>query len=90
MSNDSDLAFMKEFTSQLREHRKTHFEKNWFYKFWSLFGDAFFWDHKMGCYRYDLGGKQFDFYPKANKVFHHPTQRWIKPGLRWMIKTYLK
>lgn len=41
------------------------------------------YNNKFEINFYDFG--VIDFYPKANKVLIRRTNKWIKPGLKWII-----
>ena len=76
-------------TKIIREERTERFDENWLFKFKDKFKDDFRYIEKMFCWRLmDDKKNNIDFYPKANKVFIHSKNKWIKPGLDYLIKTY--
>jgi hypothetical protein len=101
---DNDLKAMGIGKKVLREERNEKFEEKWLPKFKAKFPDMEYIG-KMFCWRIIEPGeiitieedltestrhRYIDFYPKSNKVFVHAQNKWIKPGLRYLIEKYFK
>lgn len=86
---ESDLAYLGKMTKVLREERAENFEEKWYDKLLVIFGTITSWDDGT---RYTFATQrhgEMTFYPKANKVLIHKSGLWKKPGLKWLIQTYL-
>jgi hypothetical protein len=86
-TEDNDLRALGLSTKVLREQRLERFEDEYLEKITS--------SPKVINYRVNTEGFTFwlnngnilDYYPKANKVLIRRTNKWIKPGLQYLIKT---
>jgi hypothetical protein len=70
------------------------FEDNWYATFQKKFGEHFWFDDKKFCYSLELtqdtsNTQIVDYYPKADKILIRKENRWIKPGLSWLIANVL-
>jgi hypothetical protein len=88
---ESDSKALGLLTKALREQRNEKFDEKWLSIFKEQFGDKFLWIEKMYCYRimHENGIDYTDYYPKANKIFIRHLNKWIKPGLQYLVKHYL-
>ena len=86
---ENDLIAMGIGKQIIREERSEKFEDKWLPKFKDKFGDNMQYIDKMFCWRIIIDDMKHDFYPKANKVFNHKTQKWIKTGLKHLIEKYM-
>lgn len=85
---ENDLKALGLYTKVLREQRIENFEKNWL----SKFKEGHICE-KSTNQSYVIYSKRFgviDFFPKANKCLLRKTQRWIKPGLEWLVRNLLQ
>jgi len=86
-SIESDIAYLGAANKIMREERIERFEDTWLNKL--LAKTNVLHDHKSG--KYEMYHEKFgsiDFYPKANKVLIRKQNKWIKPGLKWLIKNF--
>lgn len=73
----------------LREQRLEKFEQRWLPEIELHLGEkAIVYDSKKSCYTMVIPKTKVkvDFYPMANKVLIRHKNKWVKPGLRWLIK----
>ena len=85
---DNDLKAMGHLNKALREKRSERFDAEWLAKF----GEHYDITHSIskGCYTLTVEKHgTIDYYPKVNKILIRAKNKWIKPGLRWMIKNLL-
>lgn len=78
---------LKESIEKLRNNRLSNFESNWLLDFAEKY-NVYFRDN--GSYSFET--EKFgiiDYYPKANKILIRKGNKWIKPGLKWLIKNIL-
>jgi hypothetical protein len=91
---DHVLAALGLHTKALKEERKERFEERWLPLLMEKKVLLIKWTHPVFKYEitYITNGKQetIDFFPKANKVLIRSQNKWIKPGLRWIVKNILK
>lgn len=86
---DNDLKALGLQTKAIRERRNENFEENWLEKIKNSENVLNFNTIADG---YRLTAKVYgmlSFYPKSNKVLIHSQNKWIKPGLQWLIKNLL-
>jgi len=91
---DNDLKALGLMTGSLREGRLERFQENVLPELLKKGYDIAV-DEKNVRYTMDTGacGRTFgiiDFYPKGNKVCIRKTNKWINPGLTWIIERLLK
>jgi len=90
----SDIpGFRREFMP-IRDRRADMFNEKWLATFSDKFGQNFMYDEKKYCYTIQTSNQDnkpwtLDFYPKANKVLIRQENRWIKPGLNWLLDTFI-
>ena len=85
---DNDLKALGLYTKVLREQRMENFETKWLLKLKE--GHVC---EKSTNQSYVIYSKRFgviDFFPKSNKCLLRKTQKWIKPGLQWIVKNLLQ
>ncbi len=71
----------------LRETRWERFEDDWLARFQERFKVE---KRENGSYSIDAGEHGvLDYYPRANKVLLRKKNKWIKPGLRWLVRNLL-
>lgn len=85
---ENDLISMGIGKQIIREERIEKFEEKWLKKFQIKFGENINWVPTMYCYRINDSGKTIDYYPKANKLFIKEKNKWVKPGLKNLVKMY--
>ena len=84
---DNDLKAMGIGKKLIRVERKERFEDGYLPKLEKKFKVT--QDVLSGRYTFDSANHGvIDFYPKANKVLIRKLNKWIKPGLNWMIKQF--
>lgn len=86
---DNDLKAMGILNKALREERSERFTEQWLDKL-SNVCDV---NHSVskGCWTFAVEPYgTMDYYPKANKVLIRQKNKWVKPGLRWIIKNIIK
>lgn len=87
---ESDFKSLKLSTNAIREYRGEKFEELWLSQFKEKLGENISYIHSMVCYRIMDNGEKIEYYPKANKIFIHGKNTWVKPGLKWLINKFLK
>jgi len=87
------LAALGMETKALREERKERFEETWLPKLMQreviVTYFAFPASKYEICYMKDGIQETIDYFPKANKVLIRSKNKWIKPGLRWIVKNLI-
>jgi len=86
---DSDSKSFGLYTKAVREERDERFKDNWLQEFEDN-GIHFAYSQDQNKYMAETDYGTIDFYPKANKVLIRKKNKWIKPGLKWLIKNVLK
>jgi hypothetical protein len=71
----------------IREERSDKFEDSYLPKLKDSFKVAF--DANMGKYSISTDDGIVDFYPKANKLLIRKSNKWVKPGLKWLLTNLL-
>lgn len=86
--DDNDLRALGNYTKVLRCERKEVFEEKWLPKLKKVvFSVAY---RKNGSYTFQHPKYGFiDYFPKANKLLIRRKNKWIKPGLKWIVKNIL-
>jgi hypothetical protein len=82
---DNDFKAMSLHTKIIREDRAETFEENYL---WQL-QEKFTVSHDQHTGKYTIDTSMYgvvDFFPKANKLLIRRSNKWLKPGLQWMIK----
>jgi hypothetical protein len=82
---DNDLKALGIFRKVLREERMEKFEENWLEKITSSPNITQYQMRDGGYIFWFKDGNIVDFYPKANKLLIRKQNKWIKPGLKWLI-----
>lgn len=78
----------------IREERKERFEEEWLPKLMKQ--EVVVTYYALPASKYEIcfmsNGKQetVDYFPKANKVLIRSKNKWIKPGLRWIVQNILQ
>jgi len=75
----------------IREERKERFEEEWLPKL--LEKDVIVTHYSQPANKYEIETREFgtvDYFPKANKVLIRNKNKWIKPGLRWIVKNIIQ
>ena len=90
VQEQSDQAVLAKATKDLRTEREDLFVRDWLPKFKERYGDKIAYVPSMYCYRLHVDDGRVDYYPKANKLFIAANNKWVKPGLRFMIERYLE
>lgn len=90
---ENDLKALALYTKALREERMERFQERFVTRLKEKLGDQF-WQidqYSYGFY-WKIGERDytFTFYPKANRLLIHQANKWIKPGLQWIVKNVLK
>lgn len=86
-NTENDLAALGIYTKALREKRSENFEEYWL--------DKLKKDYKceeVSEGKFTISDTKFgtlDFFPKANKVLIRKQNKWMKPGLKWMVNNIL-
>ena len=89
-AEDNDLKYMGLMNKSLREHRSEKFQQH-LLKLEQAGYDIILDNHK---YTIDTNTQEIkhgviDYFPKANKLLIRKTNKWIKPGLPWILKHLL-
>lgn len=86
---ENDLKVLGLLNKAIREKRIENFDDNWKNKIIEHNRVKAFEDipsqHKLTFHINNIGNC-IDFYPKANKVLIRKKNKWIKPGLNYLIK----
>ena len=91
---DHVLAALGLETKAIREQRKERFEEEWLAIL--MLKDVVVTKYSIPAEKYEicymLNGREetIDFFPKANKVLIRSQNKWIKPGLRWIVKNIIR
>ncbi len=89
---DNDLKAMGLLNKSLREHRIEKFMESVLPLLEKAGFDVVESNHK---YTIDTDTQEIkygviDYFPKANKLLIRKENKWIKPGLNWMLKNLLR
>ncbi len=84
---DNDSKALGLHCKLIREERSDKFEDNFLSKLKESFKVDY--DANMGRYSITSDDGIIDFYPKANKVLIRKKNKWVKPGLNWLLKNLL-
>jgi len=85
--SDNDFRILGYMTKILRAERKERFEDMWLTKLkskYTVLGNDTKYTIETDTYGV------VDYYPKANNLLIRRQNRWIKPGLKWIINNLLK
>lgn len=84
---ENDLKAMGIGVKLIREERFEKFEERWLPVLQKIVDVAY--NEKTGAYviQHPTYGSM-DFYPKANKLLIRKFNRWIKPGLRYLVQEF--
>lgn len=81
---DNDLIAMGHMNKALREERTERFEENWLEKLSEKCDVT--QRILQGCHTFTIEPYgTIDYYPKANKLLIRKDNKWIKPGLKWIV-----
>lgn len=90
---ENDLKALGLYTKAMREERMERFQEHFVPRLKEKLGDKF-WQTDQYSYGFywKIGECEytFTFYPKANRLLLHQSNKWIKPGLGWIVKNILK
>ena len=87
---DNDLSALGYLTKELRAKRSEKFEDKYYDLLLGTVGTIHsINDGQHYIFEYPPYGKM-TFYPKANKLHIHRSNKWIKPGLNWIINKIIK
>ena len=92
-AEENDLKALGLMTGSLREGRLERFTESYLPQLLRMGYDVA-QDNEMFRYTIDteMGGKNFgivDYYPKANNLCIRKTNKWEKPGLKWIVENLL-
>lgn len=82
-AEENDIKSFGFFVKSLREKRSEKFEEDWLPLL------ELRYPLTESSYKYTIDTQDFgkiDFFPKANKILIRKEDRWIKPGLKWIIE----
>lgn len=85
----NDFEILSDSTKEMRDGRNEAWETKWLPKFKAIFEDDLTHDEAAGRWTLKVGKEIYDFYPKANKVLVRSKNEWKKPGLKFLIKTFI-
>lgn len=80
---DNDLKAMGLFKKKLRAERNERFEEEWLPKLLEVCSCEY--HEQSNKYILDTVDGVVDFYPKANKILIRKSNKWIQPGLKWIV-----
>jgi len=84
---ENDLKALGIGKQLIRAERTERFEETWLPKLQAKCNVIY--DAQTGRYTFELSGYGvMDFYPKANKVLIRKLNKWIQPGLKWIIREF--
>jgi hypothetical protein len=87
---ESDQACLGLHTKAMREERSERFKEDWLPKL--LMQAVIVTEFGLPQLKYEIESRKpfgtVDFYPKANKVLIRKQNKWINPGLKWLIKNF--
>jgi hypothetical protein len=81
----NDFKAMSLHTKIIREDRAETFEENYLWQLQQMYSVI----HDEHTGKYTIATQKYgviDFFPKANKLLIRRSNKWLKPGLQWMIK----
>jgi hypothetical protein len=90
--SDNVFAALGLHTKALREERKERFEETWLPKL--LEKEVIVTHFAIPQNKYEIcfiengTEKIIDYFPKANKVLVRSQNKWIKPGLKWIVQKF--
>lgn len=89
-SIDSDLAYLGAANKIMREERDERFREEWLPKLMKQ--EVVVTEYGLPQRKYEIESRKpfgtIDFYPKVNKVLIRKQNKWVKPGLQWLIKNF--
>jgi hypothetical protein len=90
---ENDLKALKYFSVMLREKRMQNFLEKWYPVLNGMYpvSDRNYVESECRC-RIQTGSKygNIDFYPKSNRVQINDQNKWISPGLKWIVENLIK
>lgn len=81
-----DFKMLENMNRELRRKRFENFEDNWLEK---LKQKTKLTKRANGSYTFDSHLGVIDYYPKANKLLIRNTNKWKKPGLKFIVKNII-
>ena len=84
---ESDQQCLGLHTKAMREERLERFEEEWLPLLREKTAVEYFFIPNNYTMKHNNFGT-IDYYPKANKVLIRKQNKWIKPGLQWLIKNF--
>lgn len=86
-AEENDLKALGIGKKLIREERNERFEETWLPKLQAKCNVKC--DAKMYRYTFESNGYGvIDFYPKSNLLLIRKLNKWIQPGLRWIITEF--
>lgn len=86
-TEENDLKSLSLFNRSVREKRIEVFENEWVERLNNIVDLE---KRNNGSYSfYTDEYEMIDYYPKANKILIRKDNKWIKPGLKWIIENIL-
>jgi hypothetical protein len=85
---DNDLKALGLYTKSLREGRLENFKQSYLPLLLKKDYEVAEYNNKYTIDTYSEFGV-LDFFPKANKILIRKDNKWIKPGLQWIIKNLI-
>ena len=85
--HDNDIVSFALLCKALRETRSEKFIEGW------LKPLSLRYEVKENNYKYTIKTESYgvlDYFPKANKLLIRKDNKWIKPGLKWIIDNLMK
>lgn len=87
VEEDNDSKALGLHCKLIREERSDKFEDNYLLKLKESFKVDY--DENMSKYSITTDDGIVDFYPKVNKILIRRKNKWIKPGLKWLLDNLL-
>lgn len=86
-TEENDLKALGIWKQLIREERNERFEETWLPKLQEKCNVKYY--AESGRYTFELNGYGvIDFYPKSNKLLIRMLNKWVHPGLKWIITEF--
>lgn len=90
LEEDNDIKSLGHFTKMLREKRHENFSDSYLI----VLNEKFKVEFDEASFKYTVHtGDKFgiiDYFPKVNKVLIRKQNKWVKPGLKWIVQKLIK